>query len=65
MYGKPEALMNDLSTRLRLSPRAQWKAGQGPGTRLVRWYNVKHREGMCACFQEKYYKVCIVRTAVN
>ena len=20
-------------------------------------HNTKHREGMCACFQEKYYKV--------
>ena len=23
-----------------------------------RWYNTKHRERMCVCFQEKYYKVC-------
>ena len=26
----------------------------------VRWYNAKHCEEMCVCFQEQYYKVCIV-----
>ena len=25
----------------------------------------KHSEGICACFQEKYWKLCIVRAAVN
>ena len=32
-------------------------------TAKVRWYNAKHREGMCACFQEvytKYYRVCVL-----
>ena len=29
-------------------------------TAKVRWYNTKHREGMCACFQEKYYRVHVL-----
>ena len=33
-------------------------------TANVRWYNAKHREG-CACFQEKYSKVCITRADVR
>ena len=32
-------------------------------TAKVRWHNAKYREGVCACFQEKYYKVCIVAPA--
>ena len=31
----------------------------------VGWHNTKCRKGMCACSQEKYYKVYIVGTAVN
>ena len=34
-------------------------------TAKVRWHNAKHREGMCACSQERYYKVCIARAAIN
>ena len=31
-------------------------------TAKVRCYNAKHREGLCACFQEKYFKA---RAAIN
>ena len=34
-------------------------------TAKVRSYKAKHREGMCACFQGKYYNVCNPRAAVN
>ena len=27
--------------------------------------NTKHRSVICACFQEKYYRVCIAKAAVN
>ena len=30
-------------------------------TAKVRCFNAKHRERICSCFQEEYYKVCIAR----
>ena len=29
------------------------------------WYKAKHTDLGYACFQEKYYRVCIARAAVN